>query len=79
MVGKIIFNMNIICLFCVSYVSQFLLIFVIKPMLIDKLINVQTFFSFEEEREEGILNFKIVLDMKAVCHIHITIEHHIKY
>jgi hypothetical protein len=48
-------------------------------MRIDKIIDVPTYFFFEEEREEVILNVEIVLDMKAVYHVHISIENHIKY
>jgi hypothetical protein len=47
-------------------------------MHVDKIIDVPTSFSFEDEREEGILNVEIVLDMKVVYHVHISIENHIK-
>jgi len=51
----------------------------IKPMHIDKLIDIPTSFSFYEEREECTLKVEIALDMKAVYHIHISIAQHTKY
>jgi hypothetical protein len=40
-------------------------------MNIDKLTYVPTSYSFEKEREEVILNFDIVFDMKSIYHIYI--------
>jgi hypothetical protein len=39
----------------------------------DILIYVPTTYSFEEEREEFILNFEILFDMKSVYYIYMYI------